>query len=55
MFSRNVTSLLDLLIRDGRISLDFDDQIVRDCCVTHEGEVRHGLSPARTDGVASHA
>jgi len=55
MFSRNVTSLLELLIRDGKMSLDFEDQIVRDCCVTHAGEVRHGLSPARTDGVVSRA
>ena len=53
MFSRNVTSLLDLLIRDGRFAPDFDDQIVRECCVTYQGEVRHGLNPARSDGVVA--
>jgi len=26
--------------RDGHLVLDFDDEITRDTCVTHAGEVR---------------
>jgi NAD(P) transhydrogenase subunit alpha len=39
MYSRNVMSFLALIVRDGELSLDFDDEIVRDTCVTHEGRV----------------
>jgi NAD(P) transhydrogenase subunit alpha len=39
MYSRNVASFLSLLVRDGELTLDFEDEIVRDTCVTHEGRV----------------
>lgn len=39
MYSRNVASFLALLVRDGELALDFDDEIVRETCVTHEGRV----------------
>jgi NAD(P) transhydrogenase subunit alpha len=37
MYSRNVASFLALLVRDGDLVLDFEDEIVRETCVTHEG------------------
>jgi H+-translocating NAD(P) transhydrogenase subunit alpha len=40
MYSRNVTSFLGLLIRDGELAFDFDDEIVRETCVTHDGQIR---------------
>ncbi|HEY7196667.1 MAG TPA: Re/Si-specific NAD(P)(+) transhydrogenase subunit alpha [Gaiellaceae bacterium] len=39
MYSRNVTSFLDLVIREGELVLDFEDEIVRETCVAHEGRV----------------
>jgi H+-translocating NAD(P) transhydrogenase subunit alpha len=39
MYSRNVASFLELLVRDGELALDFDDEIVRETCVTHERRV----------------
>lgn len=39
MYSRNIASLLQLLIKDGKLSLDFNDEIIRGCCITHEGKV----------------
>jgi NAD(P) transhydrogenase subunit alpha len=39
MYSRNLLSLLNHLIRDGELMLDFDDEITRETCVTHEGRV----------------
>jgi NAD(P) transhydrogenase subunit alpha len=39
MYSRNVSSFLGLIVRDGELVLDFDDEIVRETCVTHEGRV----------------
>src|SRR5213594_1562301 len=40
MYARNISSFLSQLIKDGALRFDFDDEIVRDTCVTHAGEVR---------------
>jgi H+-translocating NAD(P) transhydrogenase subunit alpha len=37
MYSRNVGALLNHLIVDGELVLDFEDEITRETCVTHEG------------------
>lgn len=42
MYAKNLASLLGVLIRDGRLELDLEDEIVAGCCVTHGGEVRFG-------------
>jgi NAD(P) transhydrogenase subunit alpha len=39
MYSRNVWTLLDHLISEGELVLDFDDEITRETCVTHEGRI----------------
>ena len=39
MYSRNVMSFIALLMRDGELVIDFEDEIVRATCVTHEGRV----------------
>jgi NAD(P) transhydrogenase subunit alpha len=39
MYSRNVYTLLDHLITEGELALDFDDEITRETCVTHDGRV----------------
>jgi H+-translocating NAD(P) transhydrogenase subunit alpha len=39
MYSRNVLALLNHLIRDGELVLDFDDEITRETCVTHDGHI----------------
>jgi len=41
MYSRNITAFVQLLIKDGALNLNFQDDIVRDTCVTHEGKVLH--------------
>ena len=40
MYARNVSSFLLYVVRDGRLNLDFSDEIIRETCVTHAGEVR---------------
>jgi H+-translocating NAD(P) transhydrogenase subunit alpha len=39
MYSRNVQAFLALLVEDGRLVLDFEDEIVRETCVAHGGRV----------------
>ena len=46
MYSRNVVAFLGLLISDGALVLDFDDEIVRETCVTHDGRVLKEPVPA---------
>ena len=38
LYSKNITALLDLLIKDGKLAPDFDDQVIAESCVTR-GEV----------------
>jgi len=40
MYARNAAAFLGHIVQDGRLRLDFEDQIIRDTCVTHAGEVR---------------
>src|SRR5574337_371840 len=37
LYSKNITALLDLLIADGVLSPDFDDEVVAAACVTRAG------------------
>jgi len=38
LYSRNVTSFLNLLIKDGELHVDMKDDVVGPSCVTHEGQ-----------------
>lgn len=44
LYAQNVISVLDLLTTDGRIALDFDDEIVTGMCITHAGQVPHEVT-----------
>jgi NAD(P) transhydrogenase subunit alpha len=39
LYARNVTNLLKHLAPDGELKLDFEDEITKGCCVTHDGRV----------------
>ena len=39
LYARNITNLLQLLFSNGELKLDFADEIIRDCCVTHDGQI----------------
>jgi NAD(P) transhydrogenase subunit alpha len=41
LYARNVTNLLSLLVHDGHIQPDFDDEIVAATCLTTGGVIRH--------------
>ena len=45
LYAANLVNLSQLLIHDGEVTLNFDDEIVDGACVTHQGEVR--FAPAR--------
>jgi len=39
MYARNLSSFLLLLVKDGRLNLNFNDEILRETLVTHGGDV----------------
>ena len=41
MYARNIATFLKYLVKDGRIALNLEDEIVRETLVTHAGEVVH--------------
>jgi NAD(P) transhydrogenase subunit alpha len=38
LYARNVTALLLNMVKDGKLTLDFTDEITKGCCVTNEGK-----------------
>jgi H+-translocating NAD(P) transhydrogenase subunit alpha len=41
LYAKNVENLLDLLISEGQLSLDFEDEVVAGACITHGGEIKN--------------
>ncbi len=37
MYARNVVELLKLMVKDGKLNLDFTDEIIKGACLTHNG------------------
>jgi NAD(P) transhydrogenase subunit alpha len=41
LYARNIESLLGLMVKEGRIELDFDDEVIAGACITRGGEIVH--------------
>ena len=41
LYSRNVQSLLELMVKEGELTLDFDDEVLAGACITRDGEIVH--------------
>src|SRR5579875_1140841 len=39
LYARNIESLLKLMVQDGRLELDFEDEVIAGACITREGEI----------------
>jgi NAD(P) transhydrogenase subunit alpha len=39
LYARNVSELLREFVKDGKLALDFNDELIQGACVTHGGEV----------------
>ncbi len=46
MYSRNIMSFMKQIIRENRLFLDFEDVVVRETCVTHDGRVLYEIPTA---------
>jgi NAD(P) transhydrogenase subunit alpha len=41
LYSRNVSNFLHLMVKDGKLAMDFNDEILRGSCVAREGRVEN--------------
>jgi len=41
LYSRNIMALLTLIIKDGKIAIDLEDEIIKSTLLTHHGEITH--------------
>ncbi|MBV9276723.1 MAG: NAD(P)(+) transhydrogenase (Re/Si-specific) subunit alpha, partial [Candidatus Eremiobacteraeota bacterium] len=41
LYSRNMFALLQLMIKDGQLNLDLNDEIIKGAMLTHDGEIVH--------------
>ncbi len=39
LYAKNMHTLLDLLIKEGELNLDFEDEIIKGTTITHDGEI----------------
>ncbi|HTJ60443.1 MAG TPA: Re/Si-specific NAD(P)(+) transhydrogenase subunit alpha [Candidatus Saccharimonadales bacterium] len=49
LYSRNVGALLGLLVKDGALALDREDEIVKGALITYQGEVVHAATKDRLE------
>lgn len=41
LYSKNISTLLQLMLKDGALNLNFEDDIISSTCVAHAGEIRN--------------
>jgi NAD(P) transhydrogenase subunit alpha len=46
MYAKNLFNLLELMIKDGKLTLNWDDEVIAGSTLTHNGEIKH--TPTRT-------
>ncbi len=39
LYARNIQSLLDLMIKEGKLELDFEDEVIAGACITRDREI----------------
>ncbi|MCK5530785.1 MAG: hypothetical protein KAI85_05950, partial [Halopseudomonas aestusnigri] len=49
MYSKNLANFLSLLVKDGKLEPDWDDEILSASVVTHAGEIRHEQTRNRVE------
>ena len=41
LYARNIEALLGLMVKEGQVALDFDDEVIAGACITRGGEIVH--------------
>lgn len=54
LYSRNISNFLALIVKEGALHLDMNDEIISGSCVAHEGKVVNPRVASALEAVASH-
>jgi NAD(P) transhydrogenase subunit alpha len=54
LYAKNLLNLLELIVKDGAVSLDLDDAVIAGTLLTHAGEMRHTVVRSGSE-VPSHS
>lgn len=52
MYARNLYNFLALSLSDGALTLDWEDELIAQTCLTHAGAIRHEATRQKVEGVA---
>lgn len=53
LYAKNLYNFLELLIQDGAINIDLEDEILQGSLITHGGEILHAGIKEQLEGVSS--
>lgn len=53
MYAKNIFNLLSPMVHDGELNLDFDDEVIAGCALTHQGEIKHAPTRELVEGAQS--
>lgn len=50
VYARNIAAFVDLVVTDGAVTLDLDDEVVAGALLTHDGRITHAPTAERLQG-----
>jgi len=50
MYAKNLFNLLSLMIEEGELKIDFDDDVIKGCLLTHDGNITHPATAKLIEG-----
>ncbi|MCH9828828.1 MAG: Re/Si-specific NAD(P)(+) transhydrogenase subunit alpha [Gammaproteobacteria bacterium] len=50
LYSKNLLNLLELIVKEGAISLDWDDEVIAKAALTHGGEIKNEAASKAVNG-----
>ena len=51
VYARNVLELVQLLVKDGELAIDIEDEVIAGSLLTHAGEITHKPTAEKLQGV----
>jgi NAD(P) transhydrogenase subunit alpha len=55
MYAKNIQTLVKHLVKDGKLELDFDDEITQGATITHDGKIVHEATARAAQAAAGAA
>ncbi|MBS0571482.1 MAG: Re/Si-specific NAD(P)(+) transhydrogenase subunit alpha [Proteobacteria bacterium] len=52
LYAKNLYNFLELSLKDGALTLDWEDELIAKTCVTHAGEIKHEATKQLVEGGA---